>query len=263
MRRLISLAVLALVFVACAKSNPARQPSASRTPLEPGAQTGACGEDMAYVPSESGGVCVDQYEAALVHVDPSGEQQFWPYNRPIDGTIEGTLRAVPAKGRKPQAYISEIQAESACEASGKRLCTKDEWTTACRGPDSWTYPYGEEYDPEACHEGRRSPVQQLYASIGHLTNELDDPKLDELPKTVEPGGSYPKCKSFYGVYDMHGNLHEWVRDSNPRDRRKGTFMGGFFVDASRNGEGCSYRTIAHYKSYHDYSTGFRCCADPR
>jgi hypothetical protein len=40
-------------------------------------------------------------------------------------------------------------------------------------------------------------------------------------------------------------------------------MGGFFMDTHLNGEGCDYRTTAHDFSYHDYSTGFRCCADAR
>ena len=36
----------------------------------------------------------------------------------------------------------------------------------------------------------------------------------------------------------------------------------FYVDAVRNGPGCLYTTTAHALPYHDYSTGFRCCADP-
>ena len=31
----------------------------------------------------------------------------------------------------------------------------------------------------------------------------------------------------------------------------------------KDGAGCLYATTAHAQSYHDYSTGFRCCADPR
>jgi hypothetical protein len=30
-----------------------------------------------------------------------------------------------------------------------------------------------------------------------------------------------------------------------------------------NGDGCSYKTVAHDADYHDYSTGFRCCADAK
>jgi hypothetical protein len=54
---------------------------------------------------------------------------------------------------------------------------------------------------------------------------------------------------------MVGNLHEWVSDKG------GTFRGGYFMDTYQHGEGCEYRTTAHSRKYHDYSTGFRCCSD--
>ena len=59
----------------------------------------------------------------------------------------------------------------------------------------------------------------------------------------------------YGVFDMVGNLHEWVDDPD------GTFQGGYYLDTHINGDGCYYRTTFHAMSYYDYSTGFRCCAD--
>jgi hypothetical protein len=52
---------------------------------------------------------------------------------------------------------------------------------------------------------------------------------------------------------MVGNIHEWTSD--------GTFRGGYYLDTKQNGEGCDYKTTAHAKTYYDYSTGFRCCAD--
>ena len=52
-----------------------------------------------------------------------------------------------------------------------------------------------------------------------------------------------------------GNLHEWTADPT------GTFRGGFYVDTTLNGDGCTYRTTAHGVSHRDYSTGFRCCAE--
>ena len=33
------------------------------------------------------------------------------------------------------------------------------------------------------------------------------------------------------------------------------------VDSELNGQGCLYVTSAHEATYHDYTTGFRCCAD--
>jgi hypothetical protein len=59
---------------------------------------------------------------------------------------------------------------------------------------------------------------------------------------------------------MMGNLHEWVKGDESQVH--GTFAGGYFLDTSINGNGCEYRTTAHAHDYHDYSTGFRCCADP-
>ena len=84
---------------------------------------------------------------------------------------------------------------------------------------------------------------------------MNDPGINQQSNTVERGGSNPACVSWWGAYDMHGNVHEWVDDPD------GTFRGGFYADAEINGPGCTYRTTAHDTSYHDYSTGFRCCSD--
>ena len=55
------------------------------------------------------------------------------------------------------------------------------------------------------------------------------------------------------LYDMVGNLHEWVADQN------GTLRSDYYLDVKINGAGCDYRTVVHGPTYHDYSTGFRCC----
>jgi formylglycine-generating enzyme required for sulfatase activity len=85
---------------------------------------------------------------------------------------------------------------------------------------------------------------------------MNDPGINQQPGTLARSGEFSECVSADGAYDLHGNLHEWVADAD------GTFRGGFYADAAINGEGCSYTTTAHSRSYHDYSTGFRCCADP-
>ena len=53
-----------------------------------------------------------------------------------------------------------------------------------------------------------------------------------------------------------------TRPMMSRQVADGTFRGGYYMDTTKNGEGCSYRTTAHDFAYHDYSTGFRCCMDP-
>jgi formylglycine-generating enzyme required for sulfatase activity len=84
---------------------------------------------------------------------------------------------------------------------------------------------------------------------------MNDPQLNQAAGTLAETGSHQGCTNGYGVYDMVGNLHEWVDDP------KGTFQGGYYLDVTQNGDGCGYTTDAHEAWYHDYSTGFRCCSD--
>jgi hypothetical protein len=187
---------------------------------------------------------VDRWEATL--------EGFSPYEVPQDGV------AATAAGVVPQAYVSGDVAALACASAGKRLCTSDEWLAACRGATSRLYPYGDDYDAAACNDTRAShPVVDLFGSdTVWSTEQLNDPRLNQLPDTVAPTGAFAGCVTPEGVADLHGNLHEWVADAD------GTFRGGFYVDAVLNGPGCTYATTAHDTAWHDYSTGFRCCADP-
>jgi hypothetical protein len=85
---------------------------------------------------------------------------------------------------------------------------------------------------------------------------MNNPLINQLPSSLLRTAERAECTNEYGVFDMVGNLHEWVDDAS------GTFRGGFYMDTSHNGDGCSYATRAHDFRYHDYSTGFRCCMDP-
>jgi sulfatase modifying factor 1 len=224
---------------------------------------------MAEVPAAPRGFCVDRYEAALVREIAGGSSSPWPSNQAIDDN-ENEVIAVSSKGQKPQGYISGSQAALACERAGKRLCTPSEWKSACRGPNETRYPYGDTRQAGICNDRfdkpTRHPVTRLFSQTKARGDKpgkmwtptfMNDPRLHELEDTVARAGSFERCTNGYGVFDMVGNLHEWVADA------KGTFMGGFFMDTKLNGEGCDYRTTAHDFGYHDYSTGFRCCADTR
>jgi sulfatase modifying factor 1 len=267
-----TVAAVALVALAACGSSTAR-PDASATAGDggagaadlaaavPDAASGPCPPQMALVTAADAGVCVDRYEAATVELAPDGGSAPHAYDHPVDGL---TVAAVVAAGVKPQGYISGTQAAAACALAGKRLCTQPEWLAACEGPNGSTYPYGNTYQPGACNEGRSSnPVNDCFGpGNGVFTYaNMNQPCCDDLPMTVAPGGSFTRCVSYWGVYDLHGNLHEWIDATTSAGN--GIFKGGFFVDATLNGAGCHYATTAHAKSYHDYSTGFRCCADPR
>ena len=201
-----------------------------------------------------GRFCIDRYEASLVEVLPNGEERpFSPFETPKNRHV----RAVSRPNVYPQGYISATLAERACAASGKRLCRVDEWQKACRGPENRKYGYGDEREPGRCNDKGRNPVVALFGWRYDATT-MNQPKLNQLPGTLAKTGEHADCSNENGVYDMVGNLHEWVADPN------GTFYGGYYQDGASggHGEGCDYHTTAHEARYHDYSTGFRCCADP-
>jgi hypothetical protein len=187
--------------------------------------------------------CIDRWEAHL-----EGQS---PYQVPTSGI------AASAPGVVPQGYISGDVAATACELAGKRLCTSAEWLQACRGPNANTYPYGDSYQPDTCNDSRAlHPVLEVFGpDATFTTQQLNDPQLNQLADSVDPTGANGACQSAYGVWDMHGNLDEWVSDPG------GTLRGGNYVEASLNGLGCFYTTTAFAIGYHDYRTGFRCCSD--
>ncbi len=208
---------------------------------------GACPRNMALV----GSSCVDKYEGSLVEIHEDGtETDFSPHEAPNGHRV----RAVSRPGVVPQAHISMIEAKRACAASNKRLCRADEWKAACKGPSSSRYPYGNTRIASACVDtNRTSPMNVLYSGE-RTARTMNDPRANQMDNTVEMTGAAESCTNDYGVHDMVGNVHEWTDD--------GSFRGGYYLDTKLNGEGCDYRTTAHAPAYYDYSTGFRCCADP-
>ncbi len=230
-------------------------------PPKPVARTSSylCPADMVMIGRD---YCVDRYEASLVQVMPDGSEQPFPYYDTIpDGVV---VRAVSSAGVFPQGYVSGLQARDACEASGKRLCKPDEWKTACMGPKKTIFPYGNTREIGRCNDNGRSSMHFFNPGLDDKAEHrwmwgfggnMTDPRLNQLEGTLTRTGERDGCTNDYGVYDMVGNLHEWVDDPD------GTFQGGYYLDTHLNGDGCYYRTTAHPISHLDYSTGFRCCAD--
>jgi hypothetical protein len=217
------------------------------------ADAGACPAEMAL----AGSACVDRWEAATIEVTDGGERPHSPYES-VAGKV---VRAVSAPDQVPQGYIHYVEAKNACIRAGKRLCTLAEWMRACRGADTRDYyPYGGQAKRAGvCNEGRAvHPVVQLFDAGTGIWDpvHMNDPRINQQPDTLARTGAYSGCRGPDGTFDMVGNLHEWIEDA------AGTFKGGFYVDAELNGHGCLYTTTAHAGTYHDYSTGFRCCRDP-
>jgi hypothetical protein len=233
---------------------------AEAPPRDPMLQDRRCPAGMAYV----SGFCMDRWEAHVVALDDGGVER--PHS-PYDVLGDGGYRAKTAGGVVPQGYISQVQASAACANAGKRLCTAAEFVLACRGPDGTanSYPYGGTTRvPGDCNEGKGSSLPRFYGNDPSKWTyaAFNDPQLNQWDGGLAKTGAYAKCVSPYGLYDCVGNLHEWGADP-PDPKGHGRFRGGFYGDAEINGHGCLYVTSAHEVAYHDYSTGFRCCADAR
>lgn len=203
-----------------------------------------------------GRFCIDAFEASLDVVDAKGRtvRRHSPYQTPA---AEARIVARSRRGVVPQAYLSQEQAAAACEAAGKRLCSDDEWLSACRGKSETLYPYGDEHAEGRCNDKGVSPLRTLHGKAEGLEvfgmEAMNDPRLNQVAGSVARTGQFKKCKTHAGAFDMVGNLHEWTADGG------GTFRGGYYLDNEINGRGCDYVTKAHSTKYHDYSIGFRCC----
>ncbi|MCC6552555.1 MAG: SUMF1/EgtB/PvdO family nonheme iron enzyme [Polyangiaceae bacterium] len=256
----------------------AGDPGAGDAAADAAADGGApepCPAEMAL----AGRFCVDRWEAHLV-TEAGGALVPHPHHeRPASG-VRYLARSAP--GVFPQAYISRVEAKAACEASGKRLCTLREWQRACRGKGTQRYPYGPRGERGRCNTGKIHLLRELFGEHppGGLRYDehFNSPELARKPGFLARTGEYSRCESDLGVFDMLGNLHEWVSGTvdqdlmdrlaeEPVERRRqpwregnGIFMGGFFSTTDEHGPGCHFITVAHEPAYHDYSTGFRCCA---
>lgn len=240
-----------VLLVACSSPTTSSAPDAAR-PMDT-APPGPCAAGMSLV---NDAFCIDQYEGALEEC--SADDNTWHAASPFLTVGTRTVRAIPAADLTPQGYISGAQAQAACNASGKRLCSSTEWLAACRGPNNTTYPYGNAHIAGACNDAYSGhPVINYFGTSTGVFDavHMNDPGINQQSNTVARGGEFTQCVTPTGLFDMHGNLHEWVSDA------AGTFRGGFYADASLNGAGCTYATTAHDFVYHDYSTGFRCCSD--
>jgi sulfatase modifying factor 1 len=212
--------------------------------------------------------CIDQFEARTVVIDKPRTRKHKPEivkgHSPFKRVTGLTVMAVSEKGKVPQGHISQEEAAEACFNAGKRLCSDEEWVQACQGKKPTLYPYGDSHEEGRCNDkgvsgfnllfgpGNNTPPEQS----AYTVENMNDPRLNQVEGSLAVSGFFSKCKNGFKVYDMVGNLHEWIDDSD------GTFRGGYYMDTSHNGEGCSYATTAHDFTYHDYSTGFRCCMDP-
>jgi formylglycine-generating enzyme required for sulfatase activity len=158
-----------------------------------------------------------------------------------------------AVGTLPALLVTFEQARAACDAEGKRLCTGDEWTFACEGPEGFPFSHGVARRANACNLGaleKRIPPERFWRAreVSALVSEHD---------RRAPIGSTIGCASPFGVHDLLGNVAEWVVSASERPHVSALKGGGFTDSAAECREILKIRT----KGYRAFPVGFRCCAD--
>ncbi len=104
----------------------------------------------------------------------------------------------------PVVWAPPTRAKTVCELQGKRLCSQVEWNLACRGDPAGAhdshYAYGNRLDLSLCntHKGHRRACDAHNAMTAWNTCATE----------TEPSGSFPGCRSRFGVFDQHGNVAE-------------------------------------------------------
>lgn len=106
----------------------------------------------------------------------------------------------------PLVFVSWDMAETFCEWRGARLPTEAEWEKAARGTGLLSYPWGNKFDGNLLN----------FCDINCTRTGANRSYNDHHDDTA-PVGTYEGGKSPYGVYDMAGNVLEWVADWYARD----------------------------------------------
>jgi formylglycine-generating enzyme required for sulfatase activity len=203
----------------------------------------------------------DERPRHTVWLDAYAIDRYEVTTRQYAKLLDATGRSVPeqwdtvnvlAHGTRPVVGVTWDDARLYCKWAGKRLPTEAEWEKAARGTDERRYPWGNT-DP--------TPERANFAlGLRFSYNQA-----------LFPVGQFEKGKSPYGVYDMAGNVYEWVEDwyfgdyygQSPERNPAGPASGEFRVmrGGSWSDLGKYLLTYSRFKLPPDSRnayTGFRC-----
>jgi formylglycine-generating enzyme required for sulfatase activity len=151
----------------------------------------------------------------------------------------------------PAVMVSWQQAEAYARWAGKRLPTEAEWEFAATGVDHRRFPWGNEWDP------KRANWNEGGAWDGY--------------EGLAPVDAFPEGISPFGVFNLSGNVWEWVQDTystydwdpavSTAEVRK-VLRGGSWDTGLPSMLRARYRECRLPSHRYD-AFGFRCAMDPK
>jgi hypothetical protein len=136
------------------------------------------------------------------------------------------------KGVQPRVMVSFGEASQLCAERERRLCTVEEFQSACRGASGNKYPYGASYLKGSCNVESDSWAR-------------------------EPTGHRPSCSTTEGVFDLKGNVGEWARGGEIPERGDAAVYGRP-TNQPMKFSACEQYTFEVADQEHP-DIGFRCC----
>lgn len=113
------------------------------------------------------------------------------------------------EGAMPVTCVTLQEAQAYCSFSGGALPSQDQWEKAARGTKGSLFPWGDNWDPIAANWGETDVLKT--SIVG---------KVDGHP-WVAPPSTFESGKSPNGVYDMAGNVAEWVESTEAQAVARG------------------------------------------
>ncbi len=229
----------------------------------------SCPANMSYI-DKFGGYCIDMYEASR------------PDATSVSAGSDSTHNATSKPNVLPWAAVTQLVARTACANALKHLCTSEEWLGAVNIK-------GVVYNlPTGAGSATRIPSVSTDSSACNTYSQCAPCQT----------GSHLDCVSSENVYDMIGNVAEWVNETvttinpcsgsssycyinNTRGWQTGTantnkygsdgvyflagvstgravYRGGKWVSGADAGP--FYAGVIYDASSSDGSIGFRCCS---
>ncbi|MFZ5808563.1 MAG: formylglycine-generating enzyme family protein [Chloroflexota bacterium] len=192
-----------------------------------------------------------------IRIDPA-EYLFVPLNDPASRFIftNGQFSVKPGWENHPMTNVSWFGAWSYCGFYEGRLPLETEWEKAARGADGRPYPWGWTLAlHNANYYASRDPFEDM-RSFGSRTT----------PVGFYNGSTYDgyatlDSASPYGLYDMAGNVWQWLGDVQPQEGFSDRWMHGGSKDTYDMDLRIWVRNSAP-PMYYSPGVGFRCVREP-